>query len=267
MHHMCFEVEDILAARDALKAAGARVLGDGEPKIGAHGKPVPVPASQGLCRHADRDRAGLILVGPNGRSGRPRPSRRRLAAACDLGHLGRHVRRSEGHRRAAGLTIQDFALSQMTVALDSQMLFVYPGVVSRKGGLAVGLSFRGEGLTPGDSYRDIFAVTVIKTTAAFVVIGFSSLTGLYQSPAMPHGTKHPALPFLRSPRKGQGRHRRRGGAADPRRRHGGDRRLRRHRLRRGNRDRARGTLPGRTQAPRGLTLVYAAGQGDGNTRA
>lgn len=40
MHHICYEVEDILAARDGLKAAGARVLGDGEPKIGAHGKPV-----------------------------------------------------------------------------------------------------------------------------------------------------------------------------------------------------------------------------------
>jgi methylmalonyl-CoA/ethylmalonyl-CoA epimerase len=40
MHHLCYEVEDILVARDALKAAGARVLGDGEPKIGAHGKPV-----------------------------------------------------------------------------------------------------------------------------------------------------------------------------------------------------------------------------------
>ncbi|HZH26685.1 MAG TPA: methylmalonyl-CoA epimerase [Azospirillaceae bacterium] len=40
MHHLCYEVEDILAARDKLKAAGARVLGDGEPKIGAHGKPV-----------------------------------------------------------------------------------------------------------------------------------------------------------------------------------------------------------------------------------
>ena len=37
---MCFEVEDILAARDRLKASGARVLGDGQPKIGAHGKPV-----------------------------------------------------------------------------------------------------------------------------------------------------------------------------------------------------------------------------------
>lgn len=40
MHHICYEVADILAARDQLKAGGARVLGDGEPKIGAHGKPV-----------------------------------------------------------------------------------------------------------------------------------------------------------------------------------------------------------------------------------
>ncbi|PKP62569.1 MAG: methylmalonyl-CoA epimerase [Alphaproteobacteria bacterium HGW-Alphaproteobacteria-8] len=40
IHHVCYEVEDILAARDRLKAAGARVLGDGEPRIGAHGKPV-----------------------------------------------------------------------------------------------------------------------------------------------------------------------------------------------------------------------------------
>lgn len=40
IHHVCYEVDDILAARDRLKAAGARVLGDGEPKIGAHGKPV-----------------------------------------------------------------------------------------------------------------------------------------------------------------------------------------------------------------------------------
>lgn len=40
MHHVCYEVDDIIAARDRLKAAGARVLGDGEPKIGAHGKPV-----------------------------------------------------------------------------------------------------------------------------------------------------------------------------------------------------------------------------------
>jgi methylmalonyl-CoA/ethylmalonyl-CoA epimerase len=40
MHHVCYEVDDILVARDRLKAAGARVLGDGEPKIGAHGKPV-----------------------------------------------------------------------------------------------------------------------------------------------------------------------------------------------------------------------------------
>jgi methylmalonyl-CoA/ethylmalonyl-CoA epimerase len=40
MHHVCYEVEDILAARDSLKATGARVLGDGNPKTGAHGKPV-----------------------------------------------------------------------------------------------------------------------------------------------------------------------------------------------------------------------------------
>ncbi|MCA4923545.1 MAG: methylmalonyl-CoA epimerase [Methylobacterium sp.] len=40
MHHLCYEVGDILAARDALIAGGLRILGDGEPKIGAHGKPV-----------------------------------------------------------------------------------------------------------------------------------------------------------------------------------------------------------------------------------
>jgi methylmalonyl-CoA/ethylmalonyl-CoA epimerase len=40
MHHVCYEVEDIIAARDRLKGEGARVLGSGEPKIGAHGKPV-----------------------------------------------------------------------------------------------------------------------------------------------------------------------------------------------------------------------------------
>ena len=40
MHHVCYEVDDILAARDKLKDQGVRVLGDGEPKTGAHGKPV-----------------------------------------------------------------------------------------------------------------------------------------------------------------------------------------------------------------------------------
>ena len=40
MHHICYEVDDIIAARDKLKQEGARVLGDGEPKTGAHGKPV-----------------------------------------------------------------------------------------------------------------------------------------------------------------------------------------------------------------------------------
>ncbi len=40
IHHICYEVEDILKARDHLKSKGVQVLGDGEPKLGAHGKPV-----------------------------------------------------------------------------------------------------------------------------------------------------------------------------------------------------------------------------------
>jgi len=40
MHHICYEVDDIFAASDRIKAEGGRVLGDGEPQIGAHGKPV-----------------------------------------------------------------------------------------------------------------------------------------------------------------------------------------------------------------------------------
>jgi methylmalonyl-CoA/ethylmalonyl-CoA epimerase len=40
MHHVCYEVDDIIAARDRMKSQGARVLGDGEPRIGAHDKPV-----------------------------------------------------------------------------------------------------------------------------------------------------------------------------------------------------------------------------------
>ena len=40
VHHICYEVDDIIAARDRLRERGARVLGSGEPKIGAHGKPV-----------------------------------------------------------------------------------------------------------------------------------------------------------------------------------------------------------------------------------
>lgn len=40
MHHVCYEVDDIAAARDRLRQQGARVLGDGEPRTGAHGKPV-----------------------------------------------------------------------------------------------------------------------------------------------------------------------------------------------------------------------------------
>ena len=40
VHHLCYEVDDIAAARDHLVTEGARVLGDGEPRTGAHGKPV-----------------------------------------------------------------------------------------------------------------------------------------------------------------------------------------------------------------------------------
>ncbi len=40
MHHVCYEVDDIIAARDRLKERGARVLGGGQPETGAHGKPV-----------------------------------------------------------------------------------------------------------------------------------------------------------------------------------------------------------------------------------
>jgi methylmalonyl-CoA/ethylmalonyl-CoA epimerase len=40
IHHVCYEVQDILAAREQMRRSGARILGDGEPKSGAHGKPV-----------------------------------------------------------------------------------------------------------------------------------------------------------------------------------------------------------------------------------
>jgi methylmalonyl-CoA/ethylmalonyl-CoA epimerase len=49
IHHVCYEVEDISAARARLTAAGARVLGDGKPKIGAHGKPVLFVHPKDLC--------------------------------------------------------------------------------------------------------------------------------------------------------------------------------------------------------------------------
>jgi methylmalonyl-CoA/ethylmalonyl-CoA epimerase len=49
IHHICYEVDDILAARDRLKAQGVRVLGNGEPKIGAHGKPVLFLHPKDLC--------------------------------------------------------------------------------------------------------------------------------------------------------------------------------------------------------------------------
>ena len=40
IHHICYEVDNILEARNHLISTGARILGDGEPKLGAHGKPV-----------------------------------------------------------------------------------------------------------------------------------------------------------------------------------------------------------------------------------
>jgi methylmalonyl-CoA/ethylmalonyl-CoA epimerase len=49
IHHLCYEVDDIRSARDRLKAQGVRVLGDGEPRIGAHGKPVLFLHPKDLC--------------------------------------------------------------------------------------------------------------------------------------------------------------------------------------------------------------------------
>ena len=53
MHHVCYEVDDIIAARDRMKAMGATLTGSGEPRIGAHGKPV-------LFLHP-RDFAGTLI--------------------------------------------------------------------------------------------------------------------------------------------------------------------------------------------------------------
>jgi len=49
MHHLCYEVDDIIAARDKLRAAGAQVLGDGEPQLGAHNKPVLFLRPKDFC--------------------------------------------------------------------------------------------------------------------------------------------------------------------------------------------------------------------------
>lgn len=49
MHHLCYEVPDIIAARDRLAAAGMRILGDGEPRTGAHGKPVLFLQPKDFC--------------------------------------------------------------------------------------------------------------------------------------------------------------------------------------------------------------------------
>ncbi len=49
MHHICYEVEDIIAARDQLVRQGATILGDGEPRNGAHGKPVLFLSPKDFC--------------------------------------------------------------------------------------------------------------------------------------------------------------------------------------------------------------------------
>jgi methylmalonyl-CoA/ethylmalonyl-CoA epimerase len=49
IHHVCYEVADIIAARDQLMAKGAKVLGDGNPRIGAHGKPVLFLSPKDFC--------------------------------------------------------------------------------------------------------------------------------------------------------------------------------------------------------------------------
>ncbi|MEG9861077.1 MAG: methylmalonyl-CoA epimerase [Parvularculales bacterium] len=49
MHHLCYEVDDILSARDEMIEKGAKITGDGEPKIGAHGKPVIFMHPEGFC--------------------------------------------------------------------------------------------------------------------------------------------------------------------------------------------------------------------------
>ena len=59
MHHVCYEVDDIRAARDALKASGARVLGDGEPTHRRPRQAGAIPASEGFFRHAGRTGTAL----------------------------------------------------------------------------------------------------------------------------------------------------------------------------------------------------------------
>ena len=49
IHHVCYEVDDIMAARDRLLAGGVRLLGDGEPRTGAHGRPVLFVHPKDLC--------------------------------------------------------------------------------------------------------------------------------------------------------------------------------------------------------------------------
>ncbi len=66
MHHVCYEVDDIHAAVARMRAEGATITGTGEPRIGAHGKPVVFPASEGFRRHAGRARAGVMTIASDG---------------------------------------------------------------------------------------------------------------------------------------------------------------------------------------------------------
>ena len=78
IHHVCYEVDDIRAARDRLQAKGARVLGDGEPKIGAHGKPVLFLHPKDFCGTLDRARTGVSAkVTARGKSREPQSLHRR----------------------------------------------------------------------------------------------------------------------------------------------------------------------------------------------
>ena len=98
IHHVCYEVDDIRAARDALKAAGARVLGDGEPNIGAHGKPV-------LFLHPKDFSGTLVELEAERRkwtrSCRTTAASRSFSDLVDRAVRGAAVGRSQSARRAA----------------------------------------------------------------------------------------------------------------------------------------------------------------------
>jgi len=73
IHHICYEVDDILSARDKLKADGARVLGDGNPRIGAHGKPVLFLHPKDFCGTLVEIEQALCLRRHRAGASAPRP--------------------------------------------------------------------------------------------------------------------------------------------------------------------------------------------------